>query len=343
MARRPRIEDVAQAAGVSIATVDRVLNARAPVRAETAQRVSDAAEAIGYHGAAAIRSRLAPVGPTVALGLVLQKPRHAFYQDFARHVAEAAAVDSSRQWRLTTSFAPGPAPSDFAGAIRAMAGRVQAVAATGIDHHEVTAAVDHLRAAGVPVFSLLSDFAQGVRDTYLGTNNLKTGRTAGWLMRRIARPQGRIAVFIGGHRFHGHDLRETGCRSYFREYAPEVGFLDTLINLETRQLTHESTLALLDRHADLAGIYCAGGGMEGAISALRESGRAGEVALIVHELTPESREGLLDGTVAAVLATPLATLAGEILGAVSHVLDHGMAVHPGQRFLSPVIVTPESL
>ena len=35
MARRPTIEDVAREAGVSVATVDRVLNNRARVREET--------------------------------------------------------------------------------------------------------------------------------------------------------------------------------------------------------------------------------------------------------------------------------------------------------------------
>ena len=95
-----------------------------------------------------------------------------------------------------------------------------------------------------------------------------------------AHQPGKIAVFVGGYRWHGHELRETGFRSYFREYAPQFTVLDTLVNLETRQLTYEATLDLLRRHPDLRGIYCAGGGMEGAIAALREArapgrGRAG--------------------------------------------------------------------
>ena len=39
MARRPTIDDLAQAAGVSVATVDRVLNGRPNVREGTARRV----------------------------------------------------------------------------------------------------------------------------------------------------------------------------------------------------------------------------------------------------------------------------------------------------------------
>ena len=49
MGRRPTIQDLAENAGVSVATVDRVLNRRLPVRESTALRVVSAAEAIGYH------------------------------------------------------------------------------------------------------------------------------------------------------------------------------------------------------------------------------------------------------------------------------------------------------
>ncbi|MDN3713026.1 LacI family DNA-binding transcriptional regulator [Paracoccus cavernae] len=78
MAGRPTIEDVAAAAGVSVATVDRVLNGRAKVREETARKVSNAAEAIGYHAATAIRARVMADRPEIHLGIVLQKERHAF-------------------------------------------------------------------------------------------------------------------------------------------------------------------------------------------------------------------------------------------------------------------------
>ena len=47
MAKRPTITDLAESAGVSVATVDRVLNGRHPVREETARRVYAAARDIG--------------------------------------------------------------------------------------------------------------------------------------------------------------------------------------------------------------------------------------------------------------------------------------------------------
>lgn len=340
---RPTIADLARAAGVSAATVDRVLNGRLKVREETALKVHEAAQKIGYHGANALRSRIFADLPELHLGVILQKERHAFYRDFARQVEDTVQRVPSHRMRATIRFAETTLPGELAELLRGMAGKVQAVAATGLDHHEVTAAVADLKARGIPVFSLLSDFAQGVRESYIGVNNLKVGRSVGWLMARLARRPGRIGIFIGGHRFHGHELRETGVRSSLREYAPDFELLNPMINLEARQITYEATLEMLEQHRDLVGIYCAGGGMEGAVAALRESGRAPEVVLIVNELTDETRLALQDRTVSIVISTPLAAICDELVALIIRTARHGMAETPGQRFLPFQIWTPESL
>ena len=195
----------------------------------------------------------------------------------------------------------------------------------------------------MPVFSMFNDFAQGERMNYIGLNNMKVGRIAAWMLGTAARKTGKIAIFVGGHRWHGHELRETGFRSYFREAKPQFQVLDTLVNLETRQLTYEATLDLLARHPDVVGIYLAGGGMEGAIAALREVRQSGQVALVVNELTPESRLALADGIVTMVISTPLRPLCTDLVRLMSAaVLSDGAHV-PSQYFLDPVISIPESV
>ena len=339
---RPTIADLARAAGVSTATVDRVLNGRHRVRAETVRRVHEAAEEIGYHGANAIRHRMLADRPEFRLGLVLQKPRHAFYQDVLRAFETQARACTLRRVQITARFVETAQPEELAEILLSMRGRVDAVAATGLDHHLVTQAVQDLRSHGIPVYSLLSDFAQGVRESYFGTNNLKVGRIAGWFISRLSHRPGKVGLFIGGSRYHGHELRETGLRSFFRDAAPPFQLLDTLINLETRQLTYEATMSLLSRHPDLVGIYVAGGGMEGAIQAVREAGAASRVTLVVNELTPESQSGLQDRTVSIVLGTPVRQLAGELIALMIATAERGLADTPGQRFFPSQVWTPES-
>lgn len=341
--QRPTISDLAQAAGVSVATVDRVLNGRLRVREETARKVSDAAARIGYHAAHAIRQRVLSDLPEYHLGVVLQKERHEFYQSFAEEIAQAAAQLRDCRMRVTITFSQEAEPAEVARMLLQFSGRVDAVAATGLDHHDVTNAVSALRAKGIPTFSLLSDFAQGEREGYFGTNNMKVGRNAAWLLSKLARRPGKVALFIGGHRYHGHALRETGFRAYFREFAPDFEVLDALVNLETRQLTREALLGVMNRHPDLVALYCAGGGMEGVIAALREADVGESIACIVNEITQESRQALLDRRISGIFQTPLKELCAELMTTVVHTIRNGMAENPGQRFVAPQLWTPESL
>ena len=343
MARRPTITDVARAAGVSVATVDRVLNSRARVREETTRRVYEAAQGVGYHAAGLIGQRIQAEMPEMRLGFVLHKEKQAFYQAFRQELERAVAAAPGIRGRARIVFAPSQTPGDFAALIRDLARTCHSVAASAVTHPEITDTVVTVQEAGVPCFALLNDFAQGVRQSYVGLNNLKTGRIAAHMIATAVHRPGKAAVFVGGYRWHGHELRETGFRSYFREHAPQFTVLDTLVNLETRQLTYEATLDLLSRHPDLRGIYCAGGGMEGAIAALREARGPGDVALVVNEITPESRAALADRYVAMVIATPLERLCRDLVDQMVQAVRSGVKPLPGQHFLRPDLYLPESV
>ncbi|MCB1440711.1 MAG: LacI family DNA-binding transcriptional regulator [Nitratireductor sp.] len=343
MPKRPTLHDLAREAGVSIATVDRVLNGRAPVREETAKRIYEAAHRIGYHAASVIKQRMQADMPVVHFGFILQKERQYFYQRFAEAIAEAVRTAPGVRGIETIEFAATSAPDETAALIEKLSGRTNAIAAVSINHHAISTAVQSARERNVPVFSLLSDFAPGLREAYVGLNNLQIGRIAGWMIAKAARSPGKVAIYVGGHRWHGHDLREAGFRSYFREHAQDFHILDTLVNLETRQLTYEATLDLLHRHPDLCGLYVAGGGMEGAIAAVRETRQPDEIALVVNELTPESRAGLQERYVTLVDATPLPRLCTELIGLMTHAALNGVSGTPGQHFLEPNLYTPESV
>lgn len=343
MARRPTIQDLAREAGVSAATVDRVLNGRLRVREETARKVADAAHRIGYHARGLIEHRLAPDIPELHFGFVLHKEKQEFYQNFAAAIERAIAARRDIRGRASIRFSPSQNPEDFARLMEDLGARVDAVASSAVNHHRITAAVETLKGNGVASFALLNDFAQGLRENYLGLNNIKVGRIAASMISMTARRAGKIAVFVGGNRWHGHELRETGFRSYFREAAPGFTVLDTLVNLETRQVTYEATLDLLHRHPDLAGIYVAGGGMEGAIAALREVRNAGKVALVVNELVSDSRAGLSDGYVTMVISTPLDELCTALVDYMVRAVRDGVGTVAGQHFLEPRLYIPESI
>ncbi|MCF1707960.1 LacI family DNA-binding transcriptional regulator [Tabrizicola sp. J26] len=344
MPRRPGMSELAQAAGVSVATIDRLLNGRQAVAAATRAHVIDVAHRIGHPAAARLGAAGTAQLPEIRFGVVLHKQGQDFYKAFAQELHRAVAEVYWARPHLVLEFSASQAPSEMAALLRSMEGRCDVLAATAVNHPEVTAAVEDLNARGLRVFSLLSEFAPSVRAGYLGLDNLKVGRTAGWLMALTARQPGKVALFVGGHRWHGHELRESGFRSFLRECAPHLDVTDTMVNLETRQLTYEATLALAARHQDLRGVYVAGGGMEGAIAALRELRAAGRIALIVSALTPESRAGLAEGLVDMVIDTPLDRLCRALFQTMGDAaLNRQAEARIGEIFLPPQLHVAESI
>ena len=337
--RRPTITDIARQAGLSVATVDRVLNARASVRPETARKVRAAAHALGYHATHLIDLRLEAKQPRWRLGFMLQKPDQSFYRELGATIERAAQACTEARLSTRIVYLEHASPQEVAGALRDMAREVDALALVSMDHPTVTTALAEI---GKPAFTLLSDGAEGVRAAYIGVDNYKAGRVAAWCVRHGARRPGKVALFLGNHRYQGHQLREGGFRSWFAEKAPEFELLDTQINLDDSALAHEAMLDLLRRHPDLVGVGVMGGGMEGIVAAMRSELPASALAAVCNEATPISRSALAEGYLTAVIATPVEQLAQRSVAAMLAQL--GAAPPPRRReIIAFEIVLAESL
>src|SRR5215813_15604662 len=126
--KRPTIADLAREAGVSVATVDRVLNKRHPVREDTARRVLAAAEAIDFYAAGLIKHRLNKEMPHRTLAFLLQKGGDYFYQQLAADLAEATRHSPAIQGHPIVEFMDELVPSLIARKLREAGSKADAVA-----------------------------------------------------------------------------------------------------------------------------------------------------------------------------------------------------------------------
>jgi LacI family transcriptional regulator len=344
MSKRPTIQDLAREAGVGVATVDRVLNGRPNVSERSIQRVAEAADKLGYYSRTLsnLRDHNGAKQP-LTFGFLLLRENPVFYKQVAKALEKAVAARSDVLGTIQFHHADTLAPADFVREFKAMAGSCDAIGAVSLNHQSVTRAVAELRTNGTPVIAMLNDFAQGERYAYIGQNNMKSGRIAAWMLALQARSPGKMAVFVGGNRWHGHVLRETGFHSYFREYAPDFQMLDTVVNLDTPQVTYEATIDLLNRHPDLRGIYVAGGGMEGAIAALREMRPAGKVGLVINENTETGRAALAERYACLSIATPLKDMCETLVDQMVKAAADPARQARAQHFLEPQLLVPESI
>ena len=298
---RATVHDLAKAAGVSLATVDRVLNRRGGVRVTTIEKVEQAISRLGYRRDTAAATlakqreyRLAFVIPTGV---------NSFLAGLASEVRRLA--DLLRGERTFISILEVP-PFDGEALALALA-RLSSEALTGVavvatDNAPVRHAIGRLAASGVAVVTLVSDAPASLRAHYVGIDNSAAGRTAASLMGRFLRGvTGRVAVVAGSMLLRDHAERRFGFEQVLRTEFPQLAPLPTVEGLDNAAVAESALGAQLDRYPDICGVYSLGAGNRGVLAALRKRGLAGKVCVIAHELTEHSRSALTDGSFAAIL------------------------------------------
>jgi LacI family transcriptional regulator len=331
--KRPTIADLARAAGVSISTVDRVLNGRDPVRQDKAEKVLATARAIGFHAEQAIRQRLSEEKPARTFGFILLREKGAFYRGVAEALKRAVETEPSIRGRFKVEFLEDLTPAFVADRIAAMAKTVDALGVVAADHPHIAQAIEQAAARGVPVIALISDLTATARAGYVGLDNWKVGRTAAWAVGHMARADGRVAILVGSHRYLCQDVAEMSFRSYLREHAPGLGVMESVTTFEDPGYAYENALDLIRRTPDLAALWVAGGGIEGVVQAVAEAGAAERLVTIARDLMEDTRAGLIDGTIRLVLSHPLRPMAEAAVGAM--VAATGAAPPAFQQVLLP--------
>ena len=194
-----------------MATVDRVLNDRHSVRGATAERVLAAAEAIGFHAAPLLKSRLRADVPQRTFAF-LQRP-DAFYTQFGADLAAATRALTDVRGKPIVDYCPDLSAAVVAVRLLRLGEMAHAVAVVSVDHPRVSDTIAALRARGVPTFAILTELGAEAAAPYIGRDNRKEGRTAAWLIVKAARRPGKVGIIVGSHRFLCQETAEISFRA----------------------------------------------------------------------------------------------------------------------------------
>jgi LacI family transcriptional regulator len=295
------LKDIAREAGVSVATLDRVLHGRPGVREDTARRVREAIDRHGFRPFAA-GSELAK-GRSGKFAFVMPEGTNVFMSMILDHIAEMSGWLAARRASVETTKTNVFNPAALARTLESLAGRYDGIAVVALDHQSVRAAIDDLVVGGTYVVTLVSDVPGSRRHHYIGIDNVAAGRAAGSLMGRFVRTQaGKIGVIAGSQSLRDHAERIFGFNQVMSLEYPHLGVLSPVEGNDQDELSESLTLRLLAEHPDLIGVYNAGAGAPGIAKAMADAGRDANVVFIAHELTAFSRRALLRGTLDAVIA-----------------------------------------
>jgi LacI family transcriptional regulator len=305
--------------------------------------VQEAAARIGFYGLGTIQSRVAASRPKFRFGILLLQPHRPFYQNIAAALRRAAAEMTRAEIDLRIEFLEDLSPQNTAERALRLAKECQAIGIVSAVHPIVTEAVAQIQASGVQVFALVAQLSATGQVPYVGLDNWKVGRTAAWTFANICKTSGKIGILLGNPRYRNQEMNETGFRSYFRELAPEFTLLEPLSTHEASAVAQEMTEKLLVEHPDMVGLYVSGGGISGALAALRRTGRAGKIVAVGYDLFDVTRAALLDGAITMVISHPLDRLAHEALETMTNACSSGAASANLTRIVPFELYTRENL
>jgi LacI family transcriptional regulator len=298
---RPTVNDIAKEAGVSLATVDRVLNGRPGVRLKTVEAVQDAIRRIGYvrDVAAANLARQRDY----RLAFVLPDTDSQFIRTLLDALAEAGPLSARLRTDVLLRRFPAEDPHTLAGILAALpdAG-VVGVALMAPETPMVRDAIRSLRQKGLAVVALVSDLPNTERDHFVGIDNRAAGRTAAVLTGRFLRSgPARVMVLADSMLLRESIERRLGFDEVMQARFPGVEVLPSLETHGQRALVQAIVSRALAQYPDIAGIYSLGTGQRALTACLHDLGLAGQVVVIGHELTPHARLSLESGAMDAVI------------------------------------------
>lgn len=341
--KRPTIPDLARAASVSVSTVNRVLSQPESVRSPTQERVLAAAEEIGFYGLGTIENAVKSTQTTHRLGVLLQRGSRAFYRILGESIAAAAEAYEGQKIELTIEFLEDLTPEKVARHMVSMGERCEALAIVAPQHPILADAIDAVLDTGVPIVSLIGPLTAKGNISFVGLDNWKVGRTAAWAFDKMVRDPGEIGVLVGSHRLRNQEMNESGFRSYLREHNASFSVLEPLPTYESAAVAREHVEKLLTDRPDLCGLYISGGGVTGAIAALRAMPKRDDFVAVGYELFDDTRAALIDGTLSMIISHPLQRFARETIKTLMKAKSSGRDAGAHRVTFGFDIYTPESI
>lgn len=293
------LKEIADLAGVSRGTVDRVLNHRGSVNPQTEKRILEIVQALDYKPNKA-GIVLAAQKKNLKLGVVLLGLGTVFYDDILEGVRDKAAELDGYNCAVLVKQTEYDLTQQLHAIDELVSEGISGLAISPYNDNAVREKIDELHAMGIPVVTLNTDIENSRRIAYVGSHFYRSGETAGGLMHLMTRGEVRVGIISGSRNVLCHTERISGFRHVITAYD-NIRIMETINNNDDESESYRLTTDMLHRHPEINALYFTAGGVYGGCRAVMDAGRYGELTVITYDMVNTTREFVENGLISATI------------------------------------------
>ena len=279
------VKSLAEAAGVSRGTVDRVLHNRGSVKAEVASRIKHLAKEYGYVPNRAGRALAAAKTP-IKIGVLLPSIGNAFFDDVKNGIVNAAAEYRDLGLELLLREVQGYDLTEHMASVDYLVSRnCQALCLCTVDVPQMRTKINELSSAGKPVVLLNTTVHDAQKLCYVGPDYKRGGAACGGMLALCCQHAPlKILIVTGSKDMLGHNLRIEGLQEELKRQGRAFEIVGIVESNDSDVTAQQVTLEAFQQRPDINVVYITAAGVQGAGAALISLGRADIFAMCSDDI-----------------------------------------------------------
>ncbi|PRY11678.1 LacI family transcriptional regulator [Pontibacter ummariensis] len=297
--KKIRIKDIAQLAGVSVGTVDRVIHKRGRVSDEALEKVLKTLHEIDYKPN--LIARTLGSSKTYRIAALIPDPSldeywHQSFQGINHAQEEWAQYD----FRLETFFFNLYDRNSFKKVAEAvLESEPDGVLISPVFYHEVLPFFELLKDRNIPYVLFNTNIPEVQPLTFIGQDLFESGKVGAELLHLQQKGAGTFAILhINENSLNSVHLleKEKGFKEYFRENAPDARVLVLELNSQ-EEASVEKAIGMLLQNTELAGILVTTSKGASLVSDMLQAHGKDSIRLVGYDLLEENIKYLKAGII----------------------------------------------
>lgn len=294
------IKEIAELAGVSRGTVDRVLNHRGFVNADTEKKVLEIANLLNYQPNKAGMA-LAAQKKKYLIGVLLFGEENPFFDEVITGIESKLNELSIYGCTMTVKRIPFDLATQLDAMDALKAEGIHGLILSPYNAREIQLKIDELWDEGIPCVTVNTDIPHSKRIAYVGSDYYKCGRVAANLLTLMTQGDIKAGIITGSHNILCHEERISGFSDFIAECHAPVEIVEISQNDDDDYKSYEVVSALLKKHPAIDALYFTAAGVYGGCRAIRNAKLPHPPVVITFDAVPSTKKMLADGIVTATI------------------------------------------